>query len=118
MDGSGSIRTLTVSAVSPWPLAVSVVVQGSVAVPPYVSGAVTVTRPCAIVTGLVTAAHEGSAEASVTGRPPCGAALGTPALSSCTVIDRVNPGENTTELSRMLSSPRLVTTEDALANEG
>jgi hypothetical protein len=71
-----------------------------------------------MTTGEVTDTHPESAAVSETLTPDAGAADGTPALSSWTVIDVGKPGENVTDDWVMFSSPRLVTFDEAVAKEG
>src|SRR6185503_2463059 len=76
--GGGFTVTLTLSDVRLGADAVSVVVHGSVALPPYVTVALAFTWPGTIVMGEVAAAHAGLAGVSVTLIPGEGAAVATP----------------------------------------
>jgi hypothetical protein len=89
--------------------AVTMVVHGSEAVPPYAGEKVVVTRPAGIVTDPGTVTQSVFADVSVMVRAGC-AAMGVPLLSSWMVIcggDRVSGNE--TEVARISSSARLVT---------
>ena len=107
--GWGLTVTETESETTPAADAVTVVVQGSVAVPPYAGSNVALTRPVGIVTDDAVETHAAFAGVSVTTRAGC-AAIGVPLLSRRTVsVGGVNPLLKVAVVWRMFSSALLVT---------
>src|SRR5690242_12617839 len=92
--GGGCTVTLTLSVVMLGADAVSVVEQGSVALPPYVTVALAFTCPGTIVIGEVATAQPELAGVSVTLIPGCGAAVATPPLRNSTVMVLGNTGSS------------------------